>query len=434
MIIKMHSVSGGHGGNALRYAMDEQRNKREGTVSLIATGNLDFSGIPFESPDATYVLDSMKLTQTKRKTVDKPFWRIEVCPPMEECHDWTDTQWREFVNEVITELDGTGRDRNGNSTGLAATNLAGSQWVAALHRDTDQWHVHIVANRVAEDGSLQNDYRSMDRAMIAADNIADRHEWTRAKERGNKRKERIHEDAMRVLRQMDRFDLEEYFGRMRALGYKVEARYDAKGVCRGYSIGEDIRHDGHLSSTIMYKASDLGHSRDLMASKIGKTWEVLHPSGKQQEAARDKGTAAGWGGMLEAAARRPSVPVMEQPEETFVTWRADGEDCRIPERLSRLINDEIRLPQPEDYADEVDGIPDIPTVEDAAGIAASLLVAMMSADARSGGGGGGGNDLPWGRDKDKERDFARRAAAVASQECTPAHSAKASPVRWGRRR
>ena len=422
----MNSIGGSHGGNAIRYAMDKDIEMyREKKVSIIGSNNLDCSDIAGYELDSAFVKDQMQLTQHKRKEIAKPFWRIEVCPPMEECQGWTEADWRNFVDEVVGELDRTDvLDKNGK-VAAEHTDLAHSQWVAALHRDTDNWHVHIVANRVTEDGRVQDDYRSMTRAQLAANAIADRHGWTRAENRRPARKERIHADAVRVLRNMDRFDLDGYFARMRQLGYKVEARYDAGGVCRGYSIGEEIRHNGKLSSTIMLQASKLGHSRDLMVSQLEKTWWRLHP-----ESAR-----AQTGGMQhrDFGQNQPASPVIK-PKEAFVTWRVGRQYYSVPERLDRLVMQEIRLPQPEEYANEVDGIPDIPSVEDAAGMAVSLLVGMMTADAHTGGGGGGGgSDLPWGRDKEKEENFARRAAAVASERCTPAHSAKVEQWR-GRRR
>ena len=115
---------------------------------------------------------------------------------------------------------------------------------------------------------------------MAADIIAERHGWEKAEERENRRMERIHDVAMKVLKGMDAWDIETYFAQMRRSGFEVDPVYDRQGICRGYSIGEKLYDlDGNYSSTVMYKASSrgFGHGRDLTVSKLFGTWQKLHP-------------------------------------------------------------------------------------------------------------------------------------------------------------
>ena len=84
---------------------------------------------------------------------------------------------------------------------------------------------------------------------------------------------------MKVLKEMDAWDIETYFAQMRRNGFEVEPTYDSRGVCRGYSVGERLYDlDGNYSSTVMYKASakGFGHGRDITVSKLPDSWQKLH--------------------------------------------------------------------------------------------------------------------------------------------------------------
>ena len=207
-------------------------------------------------------------------------------------------QWDRFCRDCVKVLDSTDykqevvRDKDGypvidKRTGRPKvkvsgkrTMLAKSQYIATVHFDTGKPHVHIVANRLTMDGQMQDTHKCKERAKMAADIIAERYGWVKAEERTNHRMERIHDAAMKVLKEMDAWDIETYFAEMRRNGFEVEPTYDSQGVCRGYSIGEKLYDlDGNYSSTVMYKASakKFGHGRDLTVSKLYGTWQKLHP-------------------------------------------------------------------------------------------------------------------------------------------------------------
>ena len=221
-----------------------------------------------------------------------------MCPPKEECRDWTMEQWDRFCRDCVTVLDSTDykteviKDMDGypvidKRTGKPKTKVSGkhtmlakSQYIVTVHFDTGKPHVHIVANRLTMDGQMQDTHKCKERAKMAADIIAERYGWVKAEERTNHRMERIHDAAMKVLKGMDTWEIETYFAEMRRNGFEVEPTYDSQGVCRGYSIGEKLYDlDGNYSSTVMYKASakKFGHGRDLTVSKLYGTWQKLHP-------------------------------------------------------------------------------------------------------------------------------------------------------------
>lgn len=67
---------------------------------------------------------------------------------------------------------------------------------------------------------------------------------------------------------MPRFSWDEYVTQLKAKGYDLRLHRDSEGNVRGYSV-----RMGHS----IYKSSVLGHSRNLLPSKIENTWASLHP-------------------------------------------------------------------------------------------------------------------------------------------------------------
>ena len=298
MVIKMDTIDGAHAANAINYVLDKEKARKEDKPVFLAANNIELNPLTDKPYSPVEVLMDMQLLQAaSRHRAENPFWRIELCPPKEECRDWTMEQWDRFCRDCVTVLDSTDykaevmRAKNGQPvfdkrTGRPKvkvsgkrTMLAGSQYIATVHFDTGKPHVHIVANRLTMDGQMQDTHKCKERAKMAADIIAERYGWVKAEERTNHRMERIHDAAMNVLKGMDAWDIETYFAGMRRNGFEVEPTYDSQGVCQGYSIGEKLYDlDGNYSSTVMYKASakKFGHGRDLTVSKLYGTWQKLH--------------------------------------------------------------------------------------------------------------------------------------------------------------
>ena len=295
----METIGGAHAANAISYVLDKEKARKENKPVFLAANNIELNPLTGKPYSPVEVLMDMQLQQaTSKHRAENPFWRIELCPPKEECRDWTMEQWERFCKDCVKVLDSTDykteviRDMDGYSvidkrTGKPKTKVSGkhtmlakSQYIVTVHFDTGKPHVHIVANRLTMDGEMQDTHKCKERAKTAADIIAEKYEWTKAEERDNKRMERIHDAAMKVLKGMDAWDIETYFAQMRRNGFEVEPTYDSRGVCRGYSVGEKLYDlDGNYSSTVMYKASakKFGHGRDLTVSKLYGTWQKLHP-------------------------------------------------------------------------------------------------------------------------------------------------------------
>lgn len=235
----METIGGAHAANAISYVLDKEKARKENkpvflaaNKTMVSTNRLELNpltGKPY-SPVEVLMDMQLKLAASKHK-VENPFWRIELCPPKEECSDWTMEQWDRFCSDCVKVLDLT-------------------DYKQEVVRDKDGYPV-----------------------------IAERYGWVKAEERTNHRMERIHDAAMKVLKGMDAWDIETYFAEMRRNGFEVEPTYDSRGICRGYSIGEKLYDlDGNYSSTVMYKASakKFGHGRDLTVSKLYGTWQKLH--------------------------------------------------------------------------------------------------------------------------------------------------------------
>ena len=299
MVIKMETIGGAHAANAISYVLDKEKARKENKPVFLAANNIELNPLTGKPYSPVGVLMDMQLQQaTSKHRAENPFWRIELCPPKEECRDWTMEQWERFCKDCVKVLDSTDykteviRDMDGypvidKRTGKPKTKVSGkhtmlakSQYIVTVHFDTGKPHVHIVANRLTMDGQMQDTHKCKERAKMAADIIAERYGWVKAEERTNHRMERIHDAAMKVLKGMDTWEIETYFAEMRRNGFEVEPTYDSQGVCRGYSIGEKLYDlDGNYSSTVMYKASakKFGHGRDLTVSKLYGTWQKLHP-------------------------------------------------------------------------------------------------------------------------------------------------------------
>ena len=281
----MSTIDGAHAANAINYVLDKEKARKEDKPVFLASNNIELNpmtGKPY-SPVAV-LMDMQLLLATSRHKVNEPFWRIELCPPPEVCRNWTMAQWDDFHRDCIRVLDSLDYKREQARPKVKVsgkhTMLAKSQYVATVHFDTGKPHVHIVANRLTMDGEMQDTHKCKERAKTAANIIAEKYGWTKAEERENKRMERIHDAAMKVLKGMDAWDIETYFAGMRRNGFEVEPTYDSRGVCRGYSIGERLYDlDGNYSSTVMYKASakGFGHGRDITVSKLPNIWQKMHP-------------------------------------------------------------------------------------------------------------------------------------------------------------
>lgn len=147
MIAKASTIP--HGANAIRYSVNKDR-------ADIVKANLLPDDI---SPEAMY--GRMMLVQkmfaekiNKGRPLGRNVIRIEISPSEEESRNWTMDDWVRLADEFIQVFDSIDLSQKTKRASSKQTNLKGSQYIVALHRDSKSGilHLHIDANRVDING------------------------------------------------------------------------------------------------------------------------------------------------------------------------------------------------------------------------------------------------------------------------------------------
>lgn len=345
MIAKAAVIS--HGVNAVRYATEKDK-------AEIIKLNLLPDDIPLEGIWQRMVIHQKKFeaTLSRYRTLKNTAIRIEVSPARNESEEWTHDDWKRLTDDFVQEFDMVNMSSRADRESAARTNLGGSQYAVALHRDSRSGiaHLHIVANRVDMEGRVNDAHFIYERAMEAARRINIRRGWLTAEERGEQNRRQIADDCIDVLRQMSRFDWEEYVRLLGLKGYVVDLKRDSKEIVRGYTIRK---------GNSVYKSSQLGSGRHLIPSKIEQTWRSLHP-GKQVAAAIEVAGNSETQPTQETAPQQTSQPVSNvaakptvQPVPT-VHYDIEVADKHyrvdIPKEAYHILANAISLADTEEFA------------------------------------------------------------------------------------
>lgn len=258
MIGKAKSIS--HGINAIRYITGESRNKNHPELIYHVCNNI----LPV-SLDTQGIWDMMKVQAPMTRNVI----RIEVSPAAEHTHDFTIEDWRQLWNDFVKEYDSMEFKDKDDNIYSHKTNIANSISTVWLHFESDSGipHLHAVVCRKDCDGRTNNDHNIHLRAQYAAERIAEKRGWTTAMNIRMAKASEIADDLTEILHAMPSWSWDDYVARVRARGYTLMERRDKKGRLCGYTVGDGIK---------VYRASELGQGRKLMASKIESTWTKLH--------------------------------------------------------------------------------------------------------------------------------------------------------------
>ncbi len=406
MIAKAAVIS--HGANAVRYATEKDKSE---TVKL----NRLPEGVPPEGIWQRMVIHQKRFEDTlnRYRYLKNNAIRIEVSPARDESDGWTHTDWERLADDFIREFDAVNLSKRTDRASAARTNLAGSQYVAALHRDSRSGiaHLHIVANRVDREGNVNDAHFIYERAMEAARRINIRRGWMTAEERSEQNRQQIADDCLDVLRQMPKFDWEEYARLLGRKGYVVGLRRDAKGIVRGCTIGK---------GNSVYKSSQLGTGRHLTPSKIEQTWQSLHPMAQSATAGVDMCSQAQ---SAQKAAQQPTNQLADQPAAAVVAQRT-VQPTPIVHFDIEVAGKLYRVDIPKETYHILANVLSLADIEEcAAGILDMQKTAMLlfagyvdaaTTLSESHGGGGSAPSSGWGRDKDEDdREWARRCARMA---------------------
>lgn len=400
-----------YGASDIAYVNGESKHKENPELIFPVIHNLMSDDL-----DAEGIWDSMRMTFLRYKTAKKfknTVFRVELSPPADRTKDFSMEDWRAITKEYLREFDAIEMKKNGKVFSKK-TNVSGSKYIAYLHLESDSGipHIHIVANRIDEQGNMNNDHQIRYRAQEAADRVARNRGWQTATEIGIDNRKIINRDCYKVLKSMPHWDFDDYSDRLAAMGYIVipHSRNRQRGeAVHGYSIKR---------GNSIYKASKLGHGRDLMISKIEDTWRKLHPTEVKQ----------------------PS-PATIRPASRPVPNRVDVPNRTVPHPLdyTRFEYGRIRISVPDlrnegrsrayfiphevnDIFDNIFDYREIENVDALKEMAVRLFVGWLDGLASPTGSGGGGtsSDLRWGRDpREDDLEFARRCARQATKFVKP---------------
>ena len=230
MIAKTSTIS--HGANAIRYSVNKEK-------ADIVKANFLPDDI---SPEAMYgrmMLVQKKFAENinKGRPLGRNVIRIEISPSEEESRDWTMDDWERLSNEFIRVFDSIDLSGKTKRASSKQTNLKGSQYIVALHRDSKSGilHLHIDANRVDMDGKINDSHKIGERAVMAANIINERRGWMQSEEIGIRHRQEISVCCMEILRKMDKFSWKQYEAELTKRGYKVHLQ--EKEICSILVVG-----------------------------------------------------------------------------------------------------------------------------------------------------------------------------------------------------
>ena len=392
MIAKAKAIS--HGINAIRYITGESQNKKHPEKIHRILDNL----LPSQ-PDTMGIWNSMQLTLSRFRPIKNSVIRIELSPSAEHTRFFNVEDWQQLWQDFVAEFDKQviiGKDGKARS---CPTNLANSKYSVWLHTESEGGvpHLHAAVCRIDENGNINNDHNIHLRAQRAAERVARKRGWTTAAQVRNSNIHQVNRDCMDALKSMQSWSWEEYKNTLIRKGYTVHEREDGNGILRGYAL---------VNGNTKYKASELGVGRNLMISKLPKTWEKLHYQSRVGTLNnKSKGTQT-------EQTPKPSVSVNYTQYNTYhwgmVSYTLNHENQEhhfyIPEKVLDCFNDEF------DYRHTANS-------QELTDVAVAIFVGLLETPNVATGGGGGGpqSDLPW-RDKDEDDlQWARRCTRAASR-------------------
>ena len=388
MIAKASTIS--HGANAIRYSVNKKK-------ADIVKANLLLDNI---SPEAMYgrmMLVQRKFAEhiNKGRPLGRNVIRIEISPSEEESRGWTMNDWASLSNEFIRVFDSIDLSGKTKRASSKQTNLKGSQYIAALHRDSKSGilHLHIDANRVDMEGRINDSHKIGERAVMAANIINERRGWMQSEEIGIRHRQEISVCCMEILRKMDKFSWKQYEAELTKRGYKVHLQEKESGGVYGYSIKR---------GNSIYKSSVLGIGRSLTPSKIEATWAKLHPQERKSEPTKP----------ISQQTRTADITPISQPvikHYNIATDEYHSYHVEIPEAADNIIRQNCSLEEAHPLA----------KLEEIQHTALLLFAGYLDAATSMATSSGGGSDTGgWGRDKDEdELEWARRCARMANSMC-----------------
>ena len=403
-----------HGCNAVRYSVDKEKSE------VVMVHCLPENITPSSMWDRMLILQQKYREKINRYNhLYKTAIRIEVSPAKEETENWTMADWQKLADDFIREFDAQvylkndGRKENGH------TNLANSQYVVSLHRDSKGQilHLHINANRIDMEGNTNNSYMIRKRAMAAANKINEQRGWIQSMKKRDWNINEVTNACIDALKMMDSFDWNTYESKLKAKGYGVNVKRSNDGKVVGYVVKK---------GNSFYKSTLLGHSRRLTPSRIKNTWVKLHQDKSvhtQTIASKSMRTVSRPVAPVKVNTQqlKPQLPTRDEPLSIIkpeqntpemvhhdIEWNGRIHPVDIPIEAGKALLDELGTMEVDLCA----------TIVDAQKTAFLLFANYLDAatEIAESCGGGGSPESNWGR-KDDEDDieWARHCARQARQ-------------------
>lgn len=132
-------------------------------IKYILKDGHDFicSNISADKNNVSDLTDEFKTVSSFRLDIKKPVFHAFLSLPKNE--KLTDEQWQEIAKDYLKEMN---------------IDIDKHQYICVRHKDTDQDHIHIVANRIGLDGSVWHGQHSAFNTIAACERLEIKHGLT----------------------------------------------------------------------------------------------------------------------------------------------------------------------------------------------------------------------------------------------------------------
>ncbi|HDU5290764.1 TPA: relaxase/mobilization nuclease domain-containing protein, partial [Klebsiella aerogenes] len=227
-------------------------------VDYILKDDHDFicSNMSADKNNVSDLTDEFKAVSSFRPDIKKPVFHAFLSLPKNE--HLTDEKWQEIAKDYLKEM---------------SIDIEKHQYICVRHKDTDQDHIHIVANRIGLDGSVWHGQHSAFNTIAACERLEVKHGLTITQSLKGQKSEvsaptkaeiemalRTGEKPARIVLQnalqaalVGKPDLSTFLERLQAVGIEPAFNVASTGNVAGVSFG--IKNN---EKNIYFKGSQLG--------------------------------------------------------------------------------------------------------------------------------------------------------------------------------
>ncbi|EJI0898103.1 relaxase/mobilization nuclease domain-containing protein [Salmonella enterica] len=119
------------------------------------------SNMSADKNNVSELTDEFKTVSGFRQDIKKPVFHAFLSLPKDE--KLTDEKWKEIAKDYLKEMN---------------VDIEKHQYICVRHKDTDQDHIHIVANRIGLDGSVWHGQHSAFNTIAACERLEVKHSLT----------------------------------------------------------------------------------------------------------------------------------------------------------------------------------------------------------------------------------------------------------------